>query len=242
MPIQNSHDNNLDELIIQNLPSPSTAFLILSEWYGQGRYNAVINACRDILKMYPGDIRLHRLACLAYSELGFQQEVLDEIDEITRSIENFADIYLLRANALKRLNEIGKALEALRLYFAFHPGDEEGLALLQELRKTDGPPDSPGQEPADMDLEPETTMASPTIAELYLSQGLIDEAVKTYRHVVALNPEDESSRQRLEELEAEASRIQENRLKQAQFSADSLCKTVLEQWRDKCRKLLGTKV
>jgi tetratricopeptide (TPR) repeat protein len=242
MPIQNSHNNNLDELIIRNLPSPSTAFLIVSEWYSQGRYDAVINACRDILKIYPDDIRLHRLACLAYSELDFQQEVLNETEKIMRSIEDFADIYLIRARTLKQLNEIGKALKTLRLYLAYRPGDETGLALLKELRATDGSLDSPGQEPADIDLGPETTMASPTIAELYLSQGLIDQAVETYRHVVALNPDDESSRQRLEELEMEASRVQENRRKQVQFSDESVCRTLLEQWREKCRKLLETKV
>jgi tetratricopeptide (TPR) repeat protein len=241
MTVQNSHDD-LDERIIRDLPSPSTAFLIASEWYRQGRYEAVIHACGDILKIYPDDIRLRRLACLANLELESHEDVLEETETIARSLEGFADIYLLRAKALKRLNETGKALEALRLYLAYRPGDEAGLRLLQELRQIDKSPASPDQEPVDMDLDSETPVASPTIAELYFSQGLLDEAIKTYRQVVDLNPDDQISRQRLEELEGEASRIRQDSHRQAQASAESVYGTVLKQWREKCRRLLEPKV
>jgi len=237
MTILNSHETDLDERILRNLPSPSTAFLIVSEWYNQGRYEAVIDACRNLLKIYPDEIRLHRLAALAYFELDSRREMLEEAEEVVRSIEDFADIYLLRAKVLKGLSEFGKALESVRRYLAYRPGDETGLALLQELNQTGGPETSPGRESLDMDSGPETTMASPTIAELYLSQGLLDEAVKTYRQIVALNPDDERFRHRLEELEAKASTVQENSRRMVQISAESVYRTVLEQWREKCRKL-----
>jgi tetratricopeptide (TPR) repeat protein len=238
MPNYKFHDNNLDERILRNHPSQSTAFLIVSEWYGQGRYDDVINACKDLLRIYPDDIRVHHLACLAYSKLDFQQQVLKETEEIMRSIEGFAEIYLLRAKALKRLNEPGKAFEALRLYLAYRPGDEAGLGLLQELKQMGLSP-APGEhESADTDVDSDTQMASATIAELYLSQGLIEEAVKTYRAVVALKPDEENFRRRLEELEMEASMLQESRHRQVRISADSVYRAVLEEWRERCRNLL----
>jgi tetratricopeptide (TPR) repeat protein len=42
--------------------------------------------------------------------------------------------------------------------------------------------------------------ASPTIAELYYSQGQIDAAIHTYERVLGSNPEDQESLRRLKEL------------------------------------------
>ncbi|HDR14786.1 MAG TPA: tetratricopeptide repeat protein [Desulfobacteraceae bacterium] len=239
---QGSRENNLDEIILRNSPSPSTALLIVSEWYSQDRYDEVIKACKDMLRLYPDHVQLHRLACLAHSAMDFDRQALEETEEIMRIIENFADIYLLRAKILNRLNQTRKALEALGVYLAYRPGDETGLALLEELGKTsrsEGPPD---QESSGVDLDPAAAMASSTIAELYLSQGLVDEAVKTYRHVVALHPDDDNSRRRLKELQAGGKMVQENKDRATQFSAEYLCRTVLEQWREKCRKCFDTGV
>jgi len=45
---------------------------------------------------------------------------------------------------------------------------------------------------------------SPTLAELYYQQGVVDRAVDVYRQVVEQEPGNEKARQRLAELEAGA--------------------------------------
>jgi len=47
-----------------------------------------------------------------------------------------------------------------------------------------------------------TPLISATLAELYLKQGLADEAVRIYRELSALSPEDLSLRRKIKELEA----------------------------------------
>jgi tetratricopeptide (TPR) repeat protein len=48
-----------------------------------------------------------------------------------------------------------------------------------------------------------THLATPTLAEIYYKQGLIDDAISTYERVLLDNPQDEASIARLEELKGE---------------------------------------
>ena len=50
---------------------------------------------------------------------------------------------------------------------------------------------------------PSPDIATPTLAEVYVDQGQIEEAIKTYERVLEQNPDDEQSRERLQELQAE---------------------------------------
>jgi hypothetical protein len=87
---QASLADTLDEHILNNVPSPGTAAIIVSEWYTQARCGAVIKACRDMLHLYPDDIRLRRLACLAYSALDFDREALEETDKKNQPLTEFS--------------------------------------------------------------------------------------------------------------------------------------------------------
>ena len=53
--------------------------------------------------------------------------------------------------------------------------------------------------------EPVVDLATPTLAELYFSQGQIREAVNTYEKVLLDNPDDKASEQRLAELKTSIS-------------------------------------
>ncbi len=239
MPNRQNPNNNLNEQILRSTPSASTASLVVSEWLAQGRYNDVVKACLDLLRLYPDDINLRRTVCLAYSALDLDREALKETEEIIPRIDGFMDLYLLRAKILNRLNEKKKALEALGLYLAHRPGDEQGLSVLEELKQSPQGLEHPGKEHEDAELDPAFLTASATIAELYLSQGLLDEAVKTYRHVVARNPDDEKSRRRLQELETQAHSTEESERPPAEAASGPDYLTVLERWREKCRTLFG---
>jgi len=234
--------DDLGNLILRNAPSPATASIILNEWYRQRRYDEVIKACRDLLKFYPDDIGLRRIACLAYSALDFHQEVLIETEEIMHGIDGFADIFLLRARVLKRLNRREEALDALDVYLSFRRGDEAGIELLREFQ---GVAPGPGSDETSVEgRAPGETpfMASATIAELYVSQGLVDDAVRTYRLVVTQNPDNEDARRRLEELESQLPPVSGEDGHSGDSSSEAGFKAILEQWRATCRKAFGTMV
>lgn len=55
---------------------------------------------------------------------------------------------------------------------------------------------------AEIEEEEIVDLATPTLAELYFSQGQIQEAIETYEKVLLEDPEDEKSEQRLDELKA----------------------------------------
>jgi tetratricopeptide (TPR) repeat protein len=53
---------------------------------------------------------------------------------------------------------------------------------------------------AEEEDEPFIDLATPTLAEIYYNQGLVNEAISTYERVILDNPEDKASIERLEEL------------------------------------------
>jgi len=57
-------------------------------------------------------------------------------------------------------------------------------------------------EAAEVEGEEIVDLATPTLAELYFSQGQIQEAIETYEKILLNDPEDEKSGQRLDELKA----------------------------------------
>lgn len=233
--IQNPGTDRLDERILRSSPSPATACIILSEWYNRGEYDAVIRGCRDMLSLYPDDLRLRRFACLAYSALDFDDETSAEAGEIMERIRELADIFLLRAMVFQRSDKIREALDALGIYLALRPGDEAGIQLLEELQRTD--PDQVSAPCGDTGSIP--AVASSTIAELYLNQGLIGEALNTFKLVVASNPEDQKARRRLEELESEAGARIEDPEPAGKLPPENGYRAVLEQWRAGCREIFG---
>jgi hypothetical protein len=59
-----------------------------------------------------------------------------------------------------------------------------------------------GEEPPAPEEPDLTDIATPTIAEVYFNQGLLQEAIDTYERVIARHPDDERSIKRLAELKA----------------------------------------
>ena len=87
--------------------------------------------------------------------------------------------------------------------------EQELVRLLNEIEAEDAAPPplpaAPEPPPAPAVDEGETfIIATATLAEIYLQQGLAQRAMETYRQVLAHNPANEAARQRLAELEQSA--------------------------------------
>jgi len=96
---------------------------------------------------------------------------------------------------------------------AVEPEPEEGPREEEPVIKAVEPEPAPEElatgegidRAAEIQEEPEEAvvdLATPTLAEIYFNQGLIQEAIKTYEKILLNNPDDKASEQRLVELRA----------------------------------------
>lgn len=202
--------------ILTKGPSPGTLFLILTKLKEDGHLKRVIQECLKALNVYPFDIEIRKLLAESYFEAGLISQAEAELVKVASQIGDLIPSYKLQAEIYNQQGRDEEAVEALNIFLAHQPDDQEALDLLNSLRPLEETPveesvpemkDSPG--PLEEIIEHEITppeeeglpeIATPTLAEIYFDQGQVQNAIGTYEKVIAKNPEDEHSRQRLEEL------------------------------------------
>jgi tetratricopeptide (TPR) repeat protein len=188
--------------ILTNGPSQRTLFLVLSKMKEEGQLSRVIQECLRALSIYPLDIHIRRLLAESYFESGLISQAESELDKVTAMINDFIPTYRLQADIYLRERREEEAAEALKLFLAHRPDDQEALGLLDTLMpKEDADVTRPETDREEIP-GPAEEIATPTLAELYVDQNLTQEAIATYERVVAQHPEDERSKQRLEELKS----------------------------------------
>jgi tetratricopeptide (TPR) repeat protein len=91
---------------------------------------------------------------------------------------------------------------------------------------------------AEEEGEPFTDLATPTLAEIYFNQGLVDEAISTYERVILDNPEDKASIERLEELKEQIAEKPEIKVapEDALRARTEKVITVLEGWLERIQE------
>ncbi len=203
--------NSLLDEMLDSGPSPGSLILILSRMKEQGRTNDVIRACVRFLPLYPDDVRLRILLGESYAEKGFLGLAQAEFEKAVLMIDGLAPVYRSLAELYKKAGRYAEATEMLRRYAAHCP---EGTGALQSLAQTEAAMAfrEMRREPL-LDVSVEGTaveeeepleelvdFATPTIAELYYSQGRIEAAVQTYERVLQAHPEDREASLRLTEL------------------------------------------
>jgi tetratricopeptide (TPR) repeat protein len=216
-------DSPYDE-ILEHGASSETYRVLLLELKKQGHPRKVLQECLKAVRIYPQDIFLRRLLAESYLEAGFISLAEAELEKLTSQIEELVSTYKLRANIYRQQERRDEAIRSLRVYLAHRPEDHEALDIFEALRfsasvKKPGSPlldqeeiaGEAAQVPVQEEPEaPEETMelkeeklpeiATPTLAEVYVNQGEIEQALNIYQKVVDETPQDEKSRLRLEEL------------------------------------------
>jgi len=192
--------------ILTNGPSPGTIFLVLSRLKEKGQLRRVIQECLKALMVYPDDIRIRQLLADAYFEAGLISQAETELEKVTSQIGDFVIAYKRQAEIFTRQRREEEAVEALKLYLAHRPDDQDALDLFNTIKPAEEAP-ATETEPvieeevsSTLDGEGIPEIATPTLAEIYFDQGEILVAIKTYEKVVAQNPEDQRSTLRLEVL------------------------------------------
>ncbi len=210
--------------ILKHGASSETYRVLLSELKRQGHPQKVIQECLKAVRIYPQDIFLRRLLAESYLEEGFISLAEAELEKLTSQIEELASIYKLQANIYRRQERRDEAVRSLRVYLAHRPEDHEALDVFEALQVS-APAEEPSpvpeareefaaeapqfpqeQEPGlseelmETNEEKPPEIATPTLAEVYVNQGEIEEAINIYQKVIDQSHQDERSRLRMEEL------------------------------------------
>ena len=184
--------NDLYEKILQRSPSPGTLVLILEKLREEGRYAYIVQASLAALQLYPDDIRIRGQLADAYLQMGFMGQAVTELGKVTAAVDELATAYKQQAMLYARQGRTEEAVRSLRRYLNHHPEDGEAVALLANST----------EDQTLLHEEMEMELASPTLAEIYVGQGQIQEAVDTYEKVIRKNAEDQIYQQRLAELKS----------------------------------------
>jgi tetratricopeptide (TPR) repeat protein len=200
--------NELFTRILSSGPSQSTLFLLFTEMKKQGQTDDVIRECVKALNVYPDDYRLRHLLAECYLDAGLIDQSEKELEKVASHIEDLIPVYKIQAENYARQGKITEAAEALKKYLSHRPDDKEALTFQDRIK-----PEQPKPTPKilesledvveeDEDTEFFAELATPTLAEIYYNQGLIQEAINTYRSILSADPGDEAAAKRIKELMA----------------------------------------
>ncbi len=211
----------------------------------QGKPDEAIQTCKDGLKKMPDALPGRLLLGRCYLETGRIVEARKELERVAQVVEECLPVYKLLSQVYLEEKDVDKALEVLRktLYF---PRAEEGppkkvTPLEMDLlhRGTRPPfvtpppfqkpsPPSPAEVPEEKKPEEEEKPAKPaiptdTLAEIYLKQGHLDQALLVYQDILAKDPDNAVVREKCESLKNRISGDQKTESRQK-------VQTKLEKW------------
>jgi tetratricopeptide (TPR) repeat protein len=218
------YDQLLGEILDRG-PSSETLALVLAELKKLGHNRKVIRECIRALQHHPEDLPLRLILAEAYFEEGLLSQAEAEIATATSRMDRYASAYRLQAEIYRAQKRKDEALCSLMTYLALRPQDERAQDLLSEMenaaaqahqdtaelvaleaKETPAPtivePLSLGAEKPEFRFDEEvlSEIATPTLAEVYVNQGQLQEAISIYERVITQNPEDEASVTRVQEL------------------------------------------
>jgi len=196
--------------ILKAGPSQSTLHIVLARIRDEGRVNEVIRWCMTFLRVYPKDVYLRMLLAECYLHMGSIGQAENEFLKVSSMMNDLLPVHARLSGIYAKQKRFREAAGEAEIFLAHHPEDPEMRELLKKVEEAEdaaagGPEGSDPKWPAlpDDDAESLVDFATPTIAELYFSQGQLEAAVETYKKVIEEHPDDSASALRLSQLKDE---------------------------------------
>jgi tetratricopeptide (TPR) repeat protein len=246
----------LFDKIVRHGASSETLRILLAEYKKSDNPGKALQECIKAVRIYPQNLFLRQMLAESYVEMGFLSQAEMELEKLTSQMEVLIDAYKLQANLYQKQNRREDALRSLRVYLAHCPEDYEALEVYEVLQPPGPVMEAPAVdngEPAPLEktqavLEEKTELpeetatseiATSTLAEVYVNQGEIEEALNIYQRVLTRNPQHEKTRQRIEELGAMLQPrplLEEKALNRARRKKERAI-AILEAWLTDLRKM-----
>lgn len=209
----------LDEIydeVVDKIATPKARLLLVETLKKEGKPQAVIQACKKVLEIFPDDLHIRRLLAETYFDEGSLDLAEKELNKIAQQIKELSYIFKFLSDLFMRKDKIDDAIHSLQLYLAHNQGDQEAADLLAEISRP---------------REEQSALPTSTLAELYYRQGQLDEAIKVYEQVVASFPADEKAKHRLSALKGEKG-AHERKMETTRSARERQLKLlgVLERW------------
>jgi tetratricopeptide (TPR) repeat protein len=189
--------NDLYSTILTHGPSPSTLLIILQRMREEGRVDEALRECIKGLRLYPDDVRIHRMLAECYLELGFFSMAEKQIALAAENIDELVSVFKIQADLFEKQGRHEEAAAALEKYLAHFSGDTEVIERLRTLKQEEKTPST--YAPSSEEIVPE--IATHTLAEIYESQGQRKAAIETYKKLIEQYPEDLRAHEHLRHLE-----------------------------------------
>jgi tetratricopeptide (TPR) repeat protein len=177
-----------------------------------------IEVVKDGLEIHPDYASAYIVLGRCYQDKKLFELAMSEYEHALELDPDNLVVLRLIGDLYLNLGDKGKCIKTYRQLLDLDPSNGDVEVKLEELERGDtNPPasenklitENPGAEnetnvvaTAD-DAEP--SLSSATIAELYIEQGHLDEAIEIYRQILVREPDNERAQRRLEELEQEVS-------------------------------------
>lgn len=170
----------------------SVLFVRLGRAYlANGRYADAVRVCQEGLIMHPASVAgLHVLA-RAYTGLGDFNAARVALHRAIERLAQDAGVFRLLAEIESEFDRPDAAKSSLMAYLALRPDDDMARQMLGGL---------PG-EASPGEAETPAGLPTPTLAELYVRQGHIDQARAVYRQLLAADPGNYEYQRRLAEID-----------------------------------------
>ncbi|VBB43927.1 hypothetical protein TRIP_B330111 [uncultured Desulfatiglans sp.] len=232
--------------ILRQGPPEAAVLQILDKLHAAGRVRESLQEALEALHRHPESIALRLFTAERLLEAGFVSLAEREVEQIERSLRSLGRVFQLKADICRRRGRNREAQRAIEAHLALDPDaspiassvlqasgrplpEDEDLAAA--LRSLSLPPSERQNENVPIGEEgQEETLASPTLAEIYLKQGDIETAVRMYTACLAADPGDSGLRRRLEELQTRLERQRRKEQRKQQLVA------VLEGWLERIRE------
>jgi pentatricopeptide repeat protein len=213
-----TNQDALYDEIVRHGASSETLRILLSELKKKGNPGKALQECIKAVRIYPRDPFLRQMLAETYAEVGYLSQAEMELEELTSQMDGLIQAYRLLAHIYEKQNRREEALRSLRIYLAHRPEDHEALDVFEALQALSPATESSAAIPESAPVEkaqvaaqeetefPEETalpeIATSTLAEVYVNQGEIQEALSIYQRMLTRSPQDEKARQRINELKA----------------------------------------
>jgi tetratricopeptide (TPR) repeat protein len=224
-------------------PSQTTLHTILARIKGEGRVNEVIRWCMTFLRVFPKDIYLRKLLAECYLERGSMGQAETEFLKVSSMMNDLLPVHAGLAGIYAKQKRFKEAAGEAEIFLAHYPDDPEMHEILKIVEEAGGAAEGSDQKwPVLPDGEDDSLVnfATPTIAELYFSQGQLDAAVETYERVIEEHPDDTVSADRLAQLKAELESDLPGVKKESHDGVDTQKEkllTILEKWLPRVREI-----
>jgi tetratricopeptide (TPR) repeat protein len=204
IPARRKRVGRLEELRVRwEKERSSRAFLPLAEEYRRlGRLADAERVCREGLQRHPHYHSARVLLGRTLLELDHLEEAAEEFKAVLEAEPQNLLAGRLLAGIHRNQGRWSEALETFRRLQAFYPDDADVRAQVYQLER------GPEEDESRVRLEREgdsvslegPPLATNTLAEIFLGQGLVDRAVAVYENMLRADPDNQGVRRRIAEI------------------------------------------